>query len=261
MNAESSRQKRPLIRYVIGMGLAASLLVAGLATTSVAESPLGGLGTLEAVSPLFGNGVVVASSYPFRASTPAESFARGAADWIRARGEFNLLSSEAAINAEEARARAIVNAEEGVKAYFRIRQINRDYRQAERGPRPTPEDIERYARAAQPAPLSPSELDTVTGRVNWPILLRDDRFTPLRSELEDLLDRWAVSRNLGRIDNFGTEQHLAVRRTTEQLEEELREDVRELHPQDYTAAKRFLRSLEYQVLQPHASGVSMAAIR
>jgi hypothetical protein len=261
MNAVSRRQKRPLIGPTIGVGLAVFFLAAGLAGPAVAEGPLGGLAPLGAVSPFFGDEVVVGGGYPFKASTPGESFARGAADVIRAQGEFNRLTSEAAINATEARARAIVNAQEGVKAYFNMRQLNRDYRRAERGPRATQEDYERYARSARPVPLSPSELDTLSGRVNWPILLRDERFAPLRTELEELLDRWAVSRNLGQLDSFGTEEHLAVRRTAEQLTAELREEIRDLPPQDYTAAKRFLRSLEYQVLRPSTSGVSLATLR
>ncbi len=258
MNAENRKQERSPIVRAIGVGLATVFLAAGLPGISVGQDPLA---TLDAVSPFFGGGTIVGGGYPFKASTPAESFARGAADVIRARGQFNLLTSAAAINATEARARSIVNAQEGVKAYFNIRQLNRDYRQAERRPRPTKEDYERYARAARPAPLSPSELDTITGRVNWPILLQDDRFASMRAELEELLDRWAVSRNLGHRDSFGAEQHLAVRRTADQLTEELREEVRNLPPQDYIAAKRFLRSLEYQVLQPSTSSVSLASLR
>lgn len=253
MNATGRRHKEPLIRA----GLAAVVLAAALVGPSFAESPMSGLGT---TTPFVG-GVAVRESYPFRASTAGESFARGAAEVIRARGEFNLNTSEAAINAQEARARAIVNAQAAVDAYFKIREMNRDYRRAERGPRPTQEDLERYARAAQPAPLSPSELDALTGQVNWPILLRDDRFASLRAEYEELLDRWAVSRNLGRTDGFGTEQHLAVRRTTDKMEERLREAVRNLHPQDYAVAKQFLRSLEYQVLRPGTSSVSVASAR
>ena len=252
MNAEIRRKKCPPIGYSIGTGLASILLVVGLATNAYANGPFGG------ISPFFGDGVVV-GGYPFKASTPAESFARGAADVIRAQGEYNVLTSEAAINWQEARSRAIVNAQDYVDAYFKMRQANRDYRRAERGTRPTQEDLERYAQSSRPTPLSPSELDTLTGRVNWPILLRDDRFAPIRGEMEELLDRWAVSRNLGQLDRFNTDQHLAVRRVTERMEEGLRNDVRNLPAQEYVAAKRFLRSLEYQVLQPRAEGVSIAA--
>lgn len=255
MNATGRRQTLLRASYPVGFGLAA-ILLAGLTTPSYANGPLGGLGALGG-SPFFGNGIV-AGGYPFKASTPAESFARGAADVIRAQGEFNRLTSEAAINAQEARARAIVNAQNSVDAYFKIKQMNRDYRRAERGPRPSQQDIERYAQAAQPTPLSPSELDTLTGRVRWPILLLDDRFAALRSEMEELLDRWAVSRNLGRPEGFGTEQHLAARRATQAMEGQLRENVRSLHPQDYAAAKRFLRGLEYQVLRPRVPGISVA---
>jgi hypothetical protein len=254
MNIVSTREECVPVGIAIGVGLVALCLVAGLPEISAAAGPLGGHGPWVGVSPYYGG-------YPFRASTAAESFARGAAEVIRARGEFNRLTSEAAINMQEARSRAIVNAQDAVDAYFKIRQMNRDYRQAERRPRPTREDLERYARAARPDPLSPSELDTLTGRVRWPILLRDDRFTPLRAEMEELLDRWAVSRNLGQLDSFDAEQQLAVRRATGQMQEELREEIRNLPPQDYVAAQRFLRSLEYQVLHSPTSSVSLADVR
>ena len=184
MNAENRRQEHPLIGYTISTSLVTILVVALLASNAIAEGPLG---TLGGVSPFFGDGVVVGGGYPFKASTPAESFARGAADVIRAQGEFNRLTSEAAINWQEAKARAIVNARDYVDAYFRNRQANRDYRRAERGPRPTAEDLERYAQAMKPTPLSPSELDVLTGRVNWPILLRADCFSPIRAEMENCL--------------------------------------------------------------------------
>ncbi|MHB8903344.1 MAG: hypothetical protein ACYC6Y_31665 [Thermoguttaceae bacterium] len=221
---------------------------------------LGGIGASD-LSGLGGVYVDGGYSYPFRASTPGESFARGRADIIRAQGEFNRLSSEAAINAQQARSGAIANAKDGVEAYFRIREMNRDYRKAERGPRPTPEDFERYSRAGRPIPLSPSELDTLTGRVRWPVLLRDEHFAAWRAEIEDLLDRWAVSRNLGQPATFGTEQHLAVRQAIGQMEEQLRVAVRNLHPQDYSASQRFLDSLEYQVLHNPTSSETLADIR
>ena len=256
----SVTNRRPRSRSIgnrVGTVVVTFLLSIGLVTSTFANGPFD---TLGGFSPFFGDGYAV-GGYPFKASTPAESFARGAAEVIRAQGEFNLLTSEAAINWQEARARDIVNDQDYVDAFFKMRQANRDYRQAERGPRPTQEDIERYARAARPEPLSPSELDELTGRVNWPILLRDDRFAPFRTEMEELLDRWAVSRNLGQVDRFGTDQHLAVRYATDEMEEVLRQHVRDLPPQDYVAAKRFLRSLEYHVTQPHTSGVSVATFR
>ena len=250
MNTENRRQKRTSIGYWIGIGLAGLLLLGVLSTSASANGPLGG--------PYYGNGVVVGGVYPYQASTPGESFARGMADVIRARGEFNLLTSEAAINWQEARARAIVNAQDYTDAYFKMRKANRDYRRAERGPRPTQEEIERFASAGKPLPLSPSELDELTGRVKWPILLSANHFSSLRAEMEDLLDQWAVSRSLGQPDRFGAEQHLAVRSLSDRMEEILQQDVRNLPTQDYAAAKRFLRSLEYQVIQPQTLGVSVA---
>ena len=256
MNAVNRKQA-----LLFGASLAAALLIAGLPGSAVAEdASTSPLAPLEPLVPFFDDGSIV-GGYPFKASTPAESFARGAADVTRARGEYNLLSSQAAINLQDARSRAIINNQDAVDAYFRIRQMNRDYRAAMRGPRPTQEDFERYARAARPAPLSPSELNTLTGRVRWPVLLRHDRFAELRAELESLLDRWAVSRNLGQLESFGAQEHLAVRRLTDQMQDILKAEVRNLPPQDYSSTQRFLQSLKYQVLASPSSTVSLADFR
>ena len=244
------------VGVAIGAGVLAFGLVFGLPNSSPAQDP-GYYPPAGPVVPYWG-GNPYWGGYSYRSTTPAESYARGVADWVRAQGEYNRLSSEAAINLQEARAKAIVNAKDAVDAYFQIRQKNHDYRQAERGPRPTAEQLERYAQAARPAPLSPSELDSVTGRVRWPILLRDERFDSLRTEMEELLDRWAVSRNLGELKSFGTEQHLAIRRAIGQMEDELRANVRTLPPHDYASSQRFLTSLEYQVLDAPVEGVSLA---
>ncbi len=260
MNRMNKKQALAPIVRIIGVVFVVALMAAA-SSTMVAADDLGSIGspgTAFAGGPVFFDS---GYSYPFRASTPAESFARGRAEVIRAQGEYNRLTSEAAINVQQALSGAIDNAQKGVDAYFRIREMNRDYRQAERGPKPTREDFQRYARAGLPTPLSPSELDTLTGRVRWPILLRDDHFASLRAELEELLDRWAVSRNLGQVDSFGTDDYLAVRNAIDHMQDELRTAVGRLHPQDYASSQRFLRSLEYQVLRAPTSSASLADSR
>ena len=191
--------------------------------------------------------------YPDHAATAAESYRRGLADVLRAGGEFNRLTSEAALNLQAARAQAITNAQDSVEAYFNIRRQARDYRQTERNPRPSIEAVGRYARDARPRELSLSELDSLTGRINWPILLQHEMFQAPRAGLEELFDRWAVSRNLGAADRFGPREYLAILQRTGEMIEQLRQQIQRLPPQDYLNAKRFLESLAFEVQSSNRS--------
>jgi len=178
------------------------------------------------------------------ASTPGESFARGRAELIRAGAEASLLHSQAAVLAEEAERRAIENRALWTTAYFEMKLMNRQYRAQLRGPRPTRKDLVRYARAAKPRRMSPSELDSLTGKVSWPVLLRTERFTDCRVELEEWFSRRAAG---GQLE---AEQLAEVDQATRTMLEKLKGRIRRVHPMDYTAARRFLKSLAYEVRRP-----------
>jgi len=176
--------------------------------------------------------------------TPASAAMRGMGSLIRSQGQYNLDTSMAAINATEARSRQMDNYKKGTQTYFEVREMNRRYRAAERGPRPTMEDLVRFAQAGRPDRLSPSELDPISGEIYWPILLRADEFAPERAALQQAFagraDRGAIS----------TQEFSVVDATTEKLIRELRQNIADLPPNQYLAAKRFLESLAYEAGQP-----------
>ncbi|MFH1920201.1 MAG: hypothetical protein ABIP48_09990 [Planctomycetota bacterium] len=180
----------------------------------------------------------------YHASTPAESYARGAAAWARARAEFNLRSSQARINRAEARRYELENQIRATETYFKMRLMNREYRAELRGPRPTPEQMKRLAAAGKPAPLSPSELDSITGEIAWPILLRDDRYADHRAQLEALFAERASA------DELSTTTYLKIDRTTKAMLAVLKNRITRVPQMDYIAAKRFIQSLAYEARQP-----------
>ncbi len=100
-------------------------LVLALAANAVAQAQYGG-----------GTGIDD-GFLTLRATTPAESYSRGIADLIRSGGHYNLSTSEAAVKAAEARKYEMENATDAIDTYFRIRQLNREYREANRRPRPS----------------------------------------------------------------------------------------------------------------------------
>ena len=187
-------------------------------------------------------GVYVAPSY--HASTIAEGYMRGMGDVVRSRGAANLMNSAAAINYSDARKNELENYKLGTQTYFEAREMNRQYREAERGPRAGKEAWIRFAQIGKPQPLSPSELDSVTGEVNWPMLLKTDSFAQERAELErvfaDRAKKGAVSAS-----EFAT-----VDKVTQKMLDDLKDQIRKLPPEQYITAKKFLESLAYEAGQP-----------
>ena len=127
-----------------------------------------------------------------RASTVGESYARGMADVVRSQGAANLMNSRAAVNMTEAARLDMENREQWTDTYFQMRQKNKEYRAAEKRPRSTREDWVRYAAAGKPQPLSPSQLDSVTGKIKWPRVLMRPEFEASRAELDALFAKRAA---------------------------------------------------------------------
>lgn len=177
-----------------------------------------------------------------RASTPGESHARGMADVVRSQGVYNLTTSQAAINMTEAQSRYIDNRDQWTNTYFQMRDANRKYRAAERGPRPSMENLVRYAQAGKPKQLSPSELDVITGGVSWPKLLQTEPFSESRKQVEQLFAKRAEGVALGFKDQ--TELGKITDAMLADLKKLLRE--KEVSQMDYIACKRFVESLAYQ---------------
>ena len=181
-----------------------------------------------------------------RASTAAEGRLRGMGDVVRSQGQANLDNSAAAINYSLARKSEIENRNQWTHTYFQMRKANREYRAAERGPRPTMEDLVRYAQLGKPKRLSPSELGAVTGAINWPILLRSDEFAASRGELESAFARRASQ------SVIGAENYAKIKQATTQMLADLKKQVRKVPSNQYMIAKRFIESLAYEANLPAA---------
>jgi len=177
-------------------------------------------------------------------STPASANLRGMADVVRSQGQANLDNSAAAINYGIARSQEMDNYKQYVNTFFEARQANRAYRAAERGPPPTMEQLVRYAQMGKPKPLSPSELDVITGDIAWPMVLQEDAFAKDRETIQAAF----AGRSAGgamRLSDLMT-----VRKTTDSMLAQLKDNIRELPPEQYLQARRFLESLAYEAGRP-----------
>lgn len=188
------------------------------------------------------------SPYPYyyeeAGSTIYGDSMRGLGNVIRSAGQLALDTSAAAVNLTEARRYAIENSKLWTQTYFEMRRLNREYRAAERGPRPSMEKLIRYAQIGRPPRLSPSDLDHVTGEIFWPVLLRTDRLATYRTEIEAVFSQRAVTRILG------GEEYMRVVRLIDFVEGVLRDHIRELPPGEYVTARRFLEGLNYEASLP-----------
>lgn len=186
-----------------------------------------------------------AAQYPwggyYHAATEAESVANGMSNVIASAGQANLLNSAAARNYEEARSRALDNRLKATSTYFELRRMNREYVAAERGPKPSSEQMFRLARERAPDRLNSNQLDPLTGRIYWPVILEQDVYREYREKLDELFGVRAKYHG-----QIGPEQYLELQHTARSLEAELKARIKEYTPMDYSNAKKVIESLAYE---------------
>ncbi|MBI1349059.1 hypothetical protein GC163_22535 [bacterium] len=178
-------------------------------------------------------------------TTPAESYARGQADVLRAQGQAYEAAARGAVSYEQARATYIENQERWHQIQME-RQKQGEQARAEKQAADRAARERRQANQSPPTPqlaLSDSQYDRASGTVHWPLLLGDARFNTNREELEqELLLRAHVGSTL---DNDAR-----IVATTDALIAQLKADIKTLPPTDYIEARKFLNALKNEVEQP-----------
>ncbi|MFM8735735.1 MAG: hypothetical protein ACKOC8_11130 [Pirellulales bacterium] len=179
------------------------------------------------------------------ASTAGQAAAYGMSEMMRAQGYENLQNSEAAKNWEEAKTLEIKNRLLWTETYFDMRKENRERRAEEAGPRVTQEQAIRMAKMALPPRLGSTQLDPVTGHIEYPLILTDDRYKTYRGELDSLFARRAASG--GSIQYSDYER---IRDTVSQFIDALKTHVKDYAAGDYGKARTFLDSLSREASMP-----------
>jgi hypothetical protein len=176
-------------------------------------------------------------------TTAAGSAMNGMASAISARGDANLANSAAAMNLTQAQSQEIQNRQQATNTYFELRETNKAAQDAERGPNPTMQQLVSAAREGLPAALSPSQMDPVTGKVNWPDVLQADEFQSQRAQVDQLMAKLASHGSLSYTDRS------SVRQVVEAMYHQMNAEIRQLTPQDYMTGRKFLNSLLYATTQ------------
>ncbi|MEW4562969.1 hypothetical protein AB1K70_10615 [Bremerella sp. JC770] len=181
----------------------------------------------------------------YHASTAAEGYQRGLADVIRSQGQYNLDTSRANVNQQEANAAYIENRNRAQEVWFDMRRRNDAYRAEKAGPKVTSEQIFRINAQRAPKRLNDDQIDPVTGELHWPLLLTSMVYTPYR----EVIDKGFEKRHQkGSFVDY--DSHQDVVKAVDSMYEELKKRIRDYEPQQYVDANRFMEALSYDVRFP-----------
>jgi hypothetical protein len=172
--------------------------------------------------------------------SPVEGYQRGMADVIRARGEAAENVSRARINNEEARSKYLDNKLKWTEIYWERKRLGeaelaKDYAKA----RERREYWKETTRDRTPETLHPSQFNAQTGDLEWPEALQGAIYANSRKEIEAELQLQATT---GTTANAGK-----IRTLARQMQDELKDHIREMSSNEYIAARKFLDRLVNQM--------------
>jgi hypothetical protein len=178
------------------------------------------------------------------ASTVGGSYAHGYADVVRSQGEAQLNDSIAAGNYADARSKEIDNRLKAEQTYFQMRDINKRWTEANKLPPLTQEEAYRWAKELAPTRPNTSQLDPVTGKVMWPILLRD---TPYQESCDQLDKLFAARATQG---TFNYDQYAQVQQAHDDIVAAMTKNAARYKSSDIATAKNFIDGLNYEARFP-----------
>jgi len=170
-------------------------------------------------------------------STRAEGVGRGMADVIRAGGETAESVSRARMNREDTRSKYSDNQLKWAETYQKRKAMGR----AERDRRSAEERVKRdkwlsTRKSNLPPRLGPSQLDPLTGKINWPVTLLGKEYAEQRNILEEL---FVIRAHTSANSEIAQRVHTVSR----QMQDVLKGNIRDILPEQYIAARKFLESL------------------
>ncbi len=162
------------------------------------------------------------------------------ANTIRAQGEYNVQTTAAMSNYEDARSKYIDNQEKWTQVYAEKQRALAAQKEADREAALSARERAKAFDAANPPSgpprLTASQLDPSTGRIQWPIALTAVAFEGQRKSLDALFEMRV---------HTSTNADLAskVDKATKEMKDSLRAKIREIPSQDFLEARKFLDSL------------------
>jgi len=175
------------------------------------------------------------------------------AAWITAVANANSTDAKTLQTLQQVRSLALDNNLKVANTYYEKRKLYDGYERLNSTKRPTQENVVRYNQASVPKRPVQFELASAPGRISWPDVLLDEEFSDGRLQLESLFARRNGSAGAQGSNISGEVQTVAA-----QMRGQLQSKIRQMRPEEYLPARRFLASLAYESRFP-ARGELMAS--
>lgn len=188
------------------------------------------------------------NSQPAYSSTLQEGAQRGRADIIRSQGQYNLDTSAARINNEEARGKYIENSYKWTETYWARKRLGeqevaKDNAERSRKQAAYREYNRERSDRRQSQRLSPTELEPTAGKISWPLALLDAQYTDTRKQLDELFEIRAKI-------HYHPQLTKDIEGVAEKMEASLRKNISSHKPNDYLAARKFIEKLKSEARIP-----------
>jgi hypothetical protein len=184
------------------------------------------------------------SMFTARADAQAKMLA-AQAGWITAVANANATNAKTLETLQQVRGLALDNNLKVAKVFYDKRKLCEDYQKLNPRQRPTQESMSRYSQASVPKRPAQFELASTPGRIYWPDMLLDEEFSDGRIQLESLFAQRKAGASAPGSSISGEVQTVAA-----QMREQLQAKIRQMSPEQYLAARRFLESLAYEARFP-----------
>lgn len=190
------------------------------------------------------------SYYPFGwdggAASSTSLQAQGMAELIRAQGEYQQAHAQALLTMEEVRRQESQRRAEQRQAFqemraaqFAERRDRRQQRSAARTNALAGENADQF-----PETLTSSEIDPVTGTIQWPAIYQQEMFNATRTELDAMAAAWANPTSDKKLDPA------KVDAVVHKMHEALRTLIEKIPTAQYLSAMNYLDRLDLTLRMP-----------
>lgn len=147
------------------------------------------------------------------------------------------------VDAQTAKSMGYDNQIKAVNTYFQKRQLNRMYRNAEK--RYTARQVVEWSKKHQPERLSAAQFNRSTLRLNWPVVLRADRYQSSREEIDRLIPLHVRAGG-----GVNTNQYATLSQKLKDMKSVLKTQTKEVPIEQYISAKEFVETVAWDIRQP-----------
>ena len=188
------------------------------------------------------------------ATTEAGSTLDGSGVALSGAGQYNLNTAIGARYMEEARGKYIQNYRDAIDARYAIKRANDMYR-AEKfaKERVSPELLSRIIQAKLPDRLTAAEYNSRTGQLRWPTILMAPEFSADRQAIAQAFAQRRPE-DVGMTSIFYRE----VSQRAQRMHSTMVSEIETIAPADSIAARKFLKSVEFEARHlPESTGLAI----